>query len=242
MTLNASVIAEDVRLDSVAHRSSEDLARHRWHWTLDETNPQRVTFAEYARSVNRNADTITMQANGYRDWLAAQATDPDPSKGMNEYIQRSKMNVEKQAAIDAIASATGKTFNTVRKGGADAVRDVLSTARERVERGSDVTMDEAIKRAAEDRARTERTNERLRQERAQRSGLRYVEIEGHVAAAMQRLRKALDAAEGVDFTDEERELMTDSLGKLRAILNLIDIRVVGETDINWDAEFAKMGG
>ena len=241
-TLPSDAIAEDARLEGAATRSSEELARHRWHWTLDESNPNRVTFAEYARAVHRHGDTIAMQANGYRDWLADQATEPDPSKGMNEYIQRSKMNTEKQAAIDAIASATGKSFNTVRKGGADAVRNVLAVAREKVERGTAADMAEGIEKAGADLARSIQSEKKQEQDRKERHSLRYVEMEGHIAYAMRRLREALDSAADVGFTDEERELIADSLAKLRAVLNLIDARVSGTSTVDWDAELAKLGG
>jgi hypothetical protein len=59
---------------------------------------------------------------------------------------------------------------------------------------------------------------------------------------MRRLREALDSAADVGFTDEERELIADSLAKLRAVLNLIDARVSGTSTVDWDAELAKLGG
>ena len=36
-TLPQSVVEEDRRLESSAESASEALAKHRWHWTLDES-------------------------------------------------------------------------------------------------------------------------------------------------------------------------------------------------------------
>jgi len=241
MAITATVIAEDSRLESAATRTSEELAKHRWHWTLDESNAARVSLREYARLVRRDERTIRAQANAYALLAAEQETAAAGRRNFSEHLERARVGADKEAAIDAIAKAGGTSFKTARMK-PDVVRDVIDTARERVDRGAESSMEDALRRAAEDRARTERTNERLKQERSERHTLRYTEIEGHVAAAMQRLRKALDTAEGVEFSDEERELIADSLGKLRAVLNLIDVRIVGETNINWDAELAKLGG
>ena len=38
MTLAYNVIEADHRLVAAAGKASEELARHRWHWTLDESN------------------------------------------------------------------------------------------------------------------------------------------------------------------------------------------------------------
>ena len=47
------------------HLASEELARHRWHWTLDESNPDRVSFSEYAAGVGRHKSQIQSFARGY---------------------------------------------------------------------------------------------------------------------------------------------------------------------------------
>ncbi|MPZ14298.1 MAG: hypothetical protein GEU73_07715 [Chloroflexi bacterium] len=70
--------------------------------------------------------------------------------------------------------------------------------------------------------------------------MRYIEIEGHVGAAMQRLRRVLEIGEGVDFDADETDLIAEALGKLRALLSLIDLRITGTTDIDWDAELERM--
>lgn len=243
-TLPADAIAEDARLEGAAERSSEELARHRWHWTLDESNPDRVAFREYGRRVSRDQATIRRQAQGYADWLTAQsaASDAAPTPGLHEFQMRAGMGLEKELATEAVANATGKAFNTIRQSGGEDVRSILAVAREKVERGTAADMTEGIEKAGADLKRSITSEKKQSEERKERHSLRYVAMEGHIANAMRRLREALDEAQDVPFTDEERELIADSLAKLRAVLNLIDIRVTGTTTVDWDAELAKMGG
>ena len=69
---------------------------------------------------------------------------------------------------------------------------------------------------------------------------RWLEINGDLGVVQQKLGKVLNTADGVPFTDEEIELISASLGKVRALIGLIDLRISGETDIDWDAEFQKL--
>ena len=62
-----------------------------------------------------------------------------------------------------------------------------------------------------------------------------------MAAAKRRLTEALKVAQDVGFDDEEIELMTDSLAQIRAVLNLIDMRIAGKTDVDWDADPLHFG-
>ena len=63
-----SFVVRDRELESVQQRSIEKLAQHRWHWTLDDSNPDRVSIAEYARRVSRGRATIHRMAYGYKAW------------------------------------------------------------------------------------------------------------------------------------------------------------------------------
>jgi len=57
-------------LEKSAESASEQLAKHRWHWTLDETNPERVSLRAYARDVGRAESIVRKYANSYADWTA----------------------------------------------------------------------------------------------------------------------------------------------------------------------------
>ena len=46
----------------------------------------------------------------------------------------------------------------------------------------------------------------------------------------------------MDFTDEEMELLRSTVSSINAILTLLDLRMAGTPDIDWDAELEKIGG
>jgi hypothetical protein len=242
MSLPTEVIQQDRTLSKAAN----ELMKLRWHWTLDETNPDRVGIREYARQVGRDMANISRDANAWADWLRARGdaqlgNTPGQPQTPEEFRQLRKLSGERQEAAKAVSATTGKALTTVTNTnrGREEIDAVVNTARERaLDRGT--TVDHEIQRAAEWREKTRRAARHERDEQKRKSTMRFVEIEGHVGAAMQRLRKILDSAEDVDFTDDERELIVESLGKLRALLNLIDLRIAGETNVDWDAEFESL--
>jgi hypothetical protein len=232
-----------VERDRTLQKATDDLAKLRWHWTLDESNPDRVSFREYARQVGVAWNSISYMANGYAEFIKSDvhgtAHTPGQPQTVSDHIELAKMGGERQDAVKAIAKATGASVTNVASNKREEVDAVLSTARERaLDRGT--TVQHETERAAEWRAKARKAAERETDERKARSTMRFVEIEGHIGAAMQRLRKVLEAAEGVQFADEEKELVVESLAKLRALLNLIDMRIAGETSIDWDAELERL--
>ena len=58
MALSKAVVAEDKKLAKASDKAGEALMKHRWHWTLDESNAKRVSFAEYARQVGRHESIV----------------------------------------------------------------------------------------------------------------------------------------------------------------------------------------
>ena len=62
--LPESVIKEDRRLS----RGAEELCKLRWHWTLDESNPQRISMREYARQVGVRHPAIVKDANAWEQY------------------------------------------------------------------------------------------------------------------------------------------------------------------------------
>lgn len=235
---------EVIQTDHKLQRSADQLMELRWHWTLDETNPDRVEMAAYGRQVGTDRSRISRDAHAWADYLkatraASSTRTPGAAQTPTDFRALANLNAERQEAAKAVARTTGTSVGNVANNKRDEVDAVVSTARERaIDRGT--TVDHEIQKAAEWRAKTRKAAEREKDDRKKASTLRFVEIEGHIGAAMQRLRKILDAADDVAFTNEERELLTESLGKMRALLNLIDLRIAGETDINWDAELQKL--
>jgi hypothetical protein len=198
---------------------------------------------EYARQIGVSEGAVRFAAKGWADWLTSDAYSgvrtPGSPQTADDYRQLQTLSGERQEAAKAIARTTGDSVSNVAKRKRDEVDAVVSTARERaVDRGT--TVEHEIERAAEFREKARKAAAREQDEHRRVSTHRFITIEGHVGVAMQRLRMILKESDSVEFTDEERELITESLGKMRALLGLIDLRITGETEIDWDAEMKKL--
>lgn len=143
---------------------------------------------------------------------------------------------------EAIAEGSGRPVSQVARGdNRHRTRDTMVQAHLRAERRGTDPVDEA-RNIASEQVRATRARRRRRTEDQQRHSLRYIHIEGRLAQAQSRLTEALTEAEGVPFTDEEMELLRHSIATVRSILNLLDARMAGTPDIDWDAELTRLGG
>jgi len=241
-TLSRSVIETDHKLESATTRASEELAKHRWHWMLDESNPKRVNFTDYAKAVGRSRETVSRYARGYALYLEKLETPPRGGAwSLQDAIRQADNSAERQEFNEAIAQGSGRAVGQVARGD-NRVRtnEIIATAKERAERRGTDPVEEA-RRIAEHTRKSRESAQRGRERKAASRTLRYVEIEGDLAGAQRRLVHALSVAQDVGFSDEEMELIRDSVAKIRAVLDLIDLRMAGDPDIDWDAELAKLG-
>lgn len=233
--LPQDAIETDHRLESSASKASEALAKHRWHWTLDDTNPERVSFKAYARAVGRADSTIREYVHGYTLTLTERST-PLP-----EAMKRAKMGAETAAATEAVAEARGVEFGTASKTRPTEVRRVREMARERAEEKGTSVEEEAPK-VAEWIAKAERAESNRQEKRKQRLSLRFIEMEGKLHKAKRALTDALNLAHSVPWGDEERQLLSSAVGNVKSLLGLIDLALVGSADVDWDAELASLAG
>jgi hypothetical protein len=194
-------VKTDRELEAAASSTAEAIAAHRWHWTLDESNPERVSIREYAREVGRHRRVIGKMAQGYADWTAGAAG----GATLSECIERASMSAESEAATEAVAEARGITFKTARQSRPVETRRVREIARERAEqRGT--TVEEEAPKVADWIVKSEQAEQRRQDERKERIGLRFVEMEGHLTKAKRALVDALNLSHNVPWGDEEREL------------------------------------
>lgn len=223
-------IERDHQLEAEAERTSNALAEHRWHWTLNESNVERVSIRAYARAVGRSASTIGNYANGYLTWR-----DRAGAITSSESIERAKVGTEKETAISAVAEARGLSFKHVRQSRPEEVRRVRELARERAEEKGTSIEEEAPKVAAII-AKVDEAEIARRDERMQRHGLRYIELEGYFTSALRFLARAERLAGQLQWEEEEQELLTHSIEQIRKLLHRIDQRIAGVETIDWDAE------
>jgi hypothetical protein len=234
IVLPVSVVREDTKLEKAASGASEALMKHRWHWTLDETNPKRVSLRAYARAVGKGNVTIRKYAYAYVA-LSEQAGSLTPS----EALERAVMGSETQAATEAIAKARGVGFKQTRMTRPSEVQRVRSMARERAEKHGTSVEEEAVK-VADWIVKSEKADAKQTQERKQRLGLRYIEIEGKLSRMKALGVEVLNISHDVNLGDEEQELLRYTLETIKALLSLIDLRLAGAADVDWDAELAKL--
>jgi hypothetical protein len=223
-------VETDHELEQMAEIASGELAKHRWHWTLDETNPDRVSIREYARDVGRAYSTVYAYANSYK---------PDRSGPISEDLKRANMGAETQAATEAVAKARGQSFKYAKDKQPSEVRRVRETARQLAEeRGTSV--EEEAPKVAETIVRTEKAEKATQAERAERSDMRFFEMERYLISAKRELMRAVKLAPEVPWDDEHRDLLSMTIGNVKALPGLLDSAISGISSTDWDAEFSKI--
>jgi hypothetical protein len=241
-TLPKAVVAEDRLLDDKAKNATAALMELRWHWTINPDNPKRVSQRAYAAAVGRSQKSILASARGWQMKLDAEANEGDVAftRELGEYVEMAKVGELKRAAAEAVAAAHGIRVDNVLSHRRNDVNDVVNIARSAAERRG-TTPEEEVARVADHQKRAADTRASAAEARKSRHTMRWLGIEGKVTKALRELNAALAESEGVEFTAEEREMIAESVGKLRAVLNLLDMRIIGTADIDWDAEAAKLG-
>jgi hypothetical protein len=237
-----SVVEKDHTLERSHDKASEALAKHRWHWTTDESNPDRVSVRAYARAIGRHYRTIQSHASGYAEWLRVTGSEPVTLGGMTltDCIRLSFLSAETQQIAVAVAEGEGSTPAEVAQGrNRQRLRVIEVQARERAERHGTDPVDEA--RGIAQRSRQTREMEvRHREKAVQRTSVRFTIAEGKLASAKRYVLDAMREVEGVDMTDEEMELMRSTVANITALLNLLDLRLAGQPDIDWDGELERL--
>lgn len=236
--LPAEVVATDHDLESALERDSEALARHRWHWTLDGSNPKRVSASEYAQRVGKHQSTVSAMVNGYARYVTAM---PEAQAPLSEYISRAAMGAETEAAAEAVAKARGISIGSAARGTrTHETRRVREVARQLAEeRGTSVA--EEAPRVAETLVRAERAQQAEQAVRATHTDNRFFDMERYLISAKRELHRAVKLAPQVAWDDEHRELLSETIDNLKSLLGLLDSAISGVSGTDWDAEFAKIG-
>jgi hypothetical protein len=241
-TLPSEVIETDHSLETVVNKTTESLAAHRWHWTLDESNPQRVSIREYGRGVGRHFSGVARMVNGYAAWLAEtlDVASVESTSTLGDHIVRAGMSAETEAVAEAVANAHGITMQTVQVHHRTEVRRVRDAARQRAEqRGTSIA--EEAPRIAETIVRSEQAQQAESSSRGKNTDLRFLQMERYLISANRDLARAVQLAPQVTWNDEHRELLTETLSNVKSLLGLLDSAISGMSSTDWDAEFARFG-
>lgn len=230
--LPKSVAEEDRRLLVSVESASEALGRLRWHWTRDESNPDRVTVKEYAFQVGVAARNVRMYARAYE----LQKIHRYPA--FAEALERARMGGETYAATKAVADARGLTVSGARQGHGPEVRRVRERARERAEELG-TTVEEEAPVIAERHVRTERALDKAAEERRSLLG-EIIEMERHLDAMRRRAIQAIRLAPSIDWGDERTNRLAMIAEDIKALMKVLSSAYDETADVDWDAELARL--
>jgi predicted nucleic acid-binding Zn-ribbon protein len=242
------VIQADHRLEQEADRAGEALAKHRWHWTLDESNPDRVSFSAYARAVGRDPESIRKMVTGYVRYVESR-DDPgigQASLSLQDHVQLEGVKQADREIVEETAKGLGLAISNTRAHHKDDVSRVRDAVAEATEREPDITPErrrEVARRTASNIAESRKVEREGRERLRERKSAQAVLIEGELAKARYGLIGALNYAREVDpstFPADFLDQLHRSLGDIDALLKLLRSALGGAADIDWDAELAKL--
>lgn len=235
--LPAEVIETDHRLEKAASTADEGLAKHRWHWTLDESNPNRVSLREYARHVGRDVSRIAHQAKGYANWVLT------PGSTLWESIERAKMSTERAEIVEAVAAANEITFGHAAKQYTPDVTRVREATERAAERQPDMTTEdrrEYAKRTAQNLARSRASEQQRRDDRKRQRTANFMLLDARLDQMRRAGIDALNIARDAEVGPEEIALLETTLDSLRALISLLNSAITGASDVDWDSELANL--
>jgi hypothetical protein len=230
-------VKRDHELEVASENSTLTLARHRWHWTWDESNPDAVNVTEYARRIGRSQKVVWTMVSGYNEYSrrgieVSEGKQLSPMS-INEAIARAATTAEQTELYEATAKAAGTTFQNVVKNNTQLARAVKETAEHLAElNGTDVA--EELTRAAESTVASIKAGKRAKAERMESKSSRTLAVEGHLLHARKYLQWALRDSYGElgELDVEYIRLVTTRLGELIRDMDL----VLDGGKVEWDAD------
>jgi len=228
------VAEEDRRLLVGVESAAEALGRLRWHWTRDESNPERISLSEYAFQVGVTVQVIHKYAHGYESF----STRADNSRSFTDHLELAAMGYERRVATEAVADARGLTVKTVTNTRRHEVKRVREVARDRAERHGTSVAEEAPL-VAERHVRADKAAERAELERSPMLG-DYVEMERLLYNAKSPLEKAAELAAKIDWGNDQARVLTETVTTIRELLEKINLAYAADVGVDWDAGLAGL--
>jgi hypothetical protein len=235
VTLPICVIEADRRLESSANETSLALMEHRWHWTLDESNPDKVTISEYARQIGCSFTNIKRYAKGF---VIFREQSPSGRRlTADEAKWRATMGAETEAAAEAVATKHARTIGQAMKEHRPEIKAIREEARERAEEKGTTTVDEVPRSAELFYEVLEQPHGLLTQ-----TGLGWLQLDGRLSHAGLILQELVEASGEIPLDAEERVHLRAHSDKLKQLLALFDRLISGRSDDGWKKELQLIQG
>lgn len=185
-----------------------------------------LTWVQIGRELGRSDDWARRLVLAREDFLKKGAEEP--------------LKVDWESGSNKRADVTKATLA---KAEPETIREIIADLPKEQKVAIEAVVEEELHpQRVEWRERVERSEEARREERKERHGFRYIQYEGILTKVRGLLREIGKEAEGVEFPTEEQELLLESLERAQHELELVRLALSGATGIDWDAEFAKIGG
>lgn len=233
MALPIKVVKEDRQLSN----ASDSLAALRWHWTLNEENPERVSFREYGRAVGRDMAAILRHAKGYALYLEGKG-----KRSIDDCIAAAATSPQRKLVADEVGARLGVTPRSVVADHNPTLRDVEALADERAKRHG-TTFEQEVEPAADyvmkRRVKEQKRKEKLRAEHSQE----FMRASDALARLEQAMKRAVPVITSYDWQEaDERKILKDRIGKMAMLMASLQLEVTGETGVDWDTELARFQG
>lgn len=247
ISLPAEVIREDQDLEQSMESASEALGYLRWHWTLDESNPARVSIRQYALAIGKNKEVIRMYAQGYASHaLGGQR----PSGNFSDSVVRAGLSAEKQLAVDVVAEVNNMTFENAKRRYEPTVievRNAVEREREqREEQGEDFPAEERedyARKVAKMKRDSKAAEARHREEQRHNHSLKFMEMDTLASRVRQLSKELLDVTRDVDLSvlsEEEVRLLERQIIAAHEMVGLTRTALSGDSGTDWDKALADL--
>lgn len=232
-----TLVKEDRAIEAEATSKTLALMEHRWK----AVRVEGYGIKEYARALgHRQHGTVSKYVRGWEFWQERHEGGRNVATPLDA-LDLASMSEIKRDAVEAVAEAKGISASHASRHHAPSV----ARAREIIEAEPDRAA--GITKAREHTERVEHMRTRRTEVEAdKRRSLpkAYIEVEYELDKARRALQNAIGWARGHDggFDTECVELMSDSLAKVRSLLELMNMAIIGESGVDWDSELARIQG
>ena len=218
---------EDRRIEKTAENATLRLMEHR------AKAVELFGVREYARAIDRHHTTVLQYAKAWEMWGDGGRA---PTARPEDILRLARMGEDRQAATQAVAQAKGVTVGTAERHHPTEVKRVRQAI---ADAPPEARAEKAHKVARQIESTRQKQSEHTEQRRS-RPQSSWFDLEREIDKARRALTVALTIARESKLEGEYVELAQDSLGKVRALMGLIDLAITGTIEVDWDAEMRKV--